>query len=503
MNKPESIAADTPPWADPNLPPEQFLYQRKGPWPQPSPTYPMEMAPEVLNIPPIEALLWNQTIGARYLLAQGGYPPMAAQKAAAGGEQPIPSDPEFVRIMTETAYARLLKNADGGSNWIADFSPMELVAGETLPGTFCAPVICNFVNNNGAFECTSIVVYPASSNIVVQPTDANWNLAKVYALQGAAYMSLFLVHPSLHFPMDSVNAITKTVVPHTHPLFQLLYPHTSYSLALDNAVLEGEQTVVNNNAPGTWFDPLTANGYQVMKLFGVGYRGGYSYAPYDYMDPWRLTSKNTRYAACLELYFAPFLQFCKEVAAKIHAQPSRDPYVQQWAASISSVIPGFPDENKIFEGDNLATAMALYMWDVSVSHGADHYSFANGIGPVDPKFGPLAAWKFLRVRVPFPTDGSSVSLSKVGEVSSPDDLARAEMAQYMFFSSWTIAPNLNDTYYAFTSEDLLTAQMNFHAALAQVDAKVNSIMPSFMRLGTGEKPSNPGYSNSIPASIQY
>src|SRR5262249_36767027 len=91
-----------------------------------------------------------------------------------------------------------------------------------------------------------------------------WNLAKIYALQGAAYHMLFVVHPALHFPMDSVNAITKTAVPHIHLLFQLLYPHTAYQLTLDNAVLEGPSllSMKTRREPGSirsWATPTTSS----------------------------------------------------------------------------------------------------------------------------------------------------------------------------------------------------------------------------------------------------
>ena len=70
-------------WSDPDLPADHFLYHRKGPWPQPSPTYPMEQAPEILNIPPEESLLWNQAIGSRYFETLNFYPGRAAANAVA------------------------------------------------------------------------------------------------------------------------------------------------------------------------------------------------------------------------------------------------------------------------------------------------------------------------------------------------------------------------------------------------------------------------------------
>ena len=52
-----------PAWTNPDLPPDQVLYERLGPWSQPAPAYPIRRPPEVLTIPPVEAALWNETIG--------------------------------------------------------------------------------------------------------------------------------------------------------------------------------------------------------------------------------------------------------------------------------------------------------------------------------------------------------------------------------------------------------------------------------------------------------
>ncbi|MDP3286247.1 MAG: hypothetical protein Q8M56_17595, partial [Desulfobacterales bacterium] len=348
----------------------------------------------------------------------------------------------------------------------------------------------------------------------VHPGDPAWNLAKAYALQGASYIGLFVVHPALHFPMDTVNAITKTAVPHTHPLFQLLAPHSTYALAVNNAVLETEDGVLSSNPPGTWFDPLTATGLVIKRMFGAGYAGlpesGGLFPKYNYMNPWMDTSID--YGRCLALYFQPFLDFCTTVADEILSASPNDTYVERWANYISAHLHGFPDGVEIFNPAEsgkpgvLAKALAIYMWDVTVSHAADHYSYANDITPKAP--GPagtnLAAWKFLRLRVPQPqsvSDGANVQ--RVGDVCDPDDLYRAEMAEEMFFKSATIWPNLIDTTYAFTSPQLLQAQQKFHADLKLVSVKVAFIMPNFMPL-VAEDPDDPAqYSRTISASIQY
>ena len=501
-----------PLWSDPDLAADQFLYQRKGPWPQPCPSYPMEQAPEVLNIPAVETMLWTQFIGSRYFKTETFFPGGAAANAAAGSQLPIPSDAEFVRMMTTSVFARSLKQGKDGA-WYSNFYPMKLISDATMVGTYSWPVECKFKRDENQFTCVNIAIpsnIDGNSPLLVQPSDPAWNLAKAYALQGASYVGLFVVHPALHFPMDTVNAITKTAVPRNHPLFQLLHPHSSYALAVNNAVLETDDGVLSNNPQGTWFDPLTATGLVIKRMFGAGYAGldehPKLYPKYDYMNPWMDTSID--YGRCLALYFQPFLAFCTTVADEILLQSPNDTYVERWANYISANLHGFPDGVEIFKREPgkpgvLATALAIYMWDVTVSHAADHYSFANDIAP--EKLGPagttLAAWKFLRLRVPPPqksSDGADVKL--VSDVCHADDLYRSEMTQELFFKSATLLPNLVDTRYAFTSANLLQAQERFHSDLNQVSAKVAAVMPNFMPLQVTDPEK---YSQTISASIQY
>ncbi len=144
----------------------------------------------------------------------------------------------------------------------------------------------------------------------------------------------------------------------------------------------------------------------------------------------------------------------------------------------------------------LAKALAIYMWDVTVSHGADHFGFANDIP---------TAYKFLRVRRHKPpTYGASGdAIQYVSEVCDPDDVYRTEMAQEMFFSAWTMWPNLNDTAYPFTSPELLTTQIRFHSDLKAISDKAVRAMPNFMPLGSGITKDNDQYRWTIPSSIQY
>lgn len=481
-----------PPWTNPDLPPDQFLYGGLGPWPQPAPAYPMARPPEVLNIPTPESVAWWEWIGSRLFKTYLEEKILAPFAARTDLTYLLPTDKEFVRIMTQTVYGRYLRNEAGTSAWFSDFSAMELI--DPLPGTYCAPVACRFLLEGSVFSCVSITFLKTASRIealVVRRTDKAWNLAKAYACQGAAYHALFVVHPVLHFPMDSVNAITKTSVPEIHPLFQALFPHTTYTLKLNNEVLEGKGSIVNNDPADVDYDPLTAKGYNLMQLFGVGYsgyKGLAAYQPYDYMKPWM--DSNTLYGTCLRQYFKPFLLFATQIAGVI---PRGDPYVTRWADYCSAHVRGFPDASKIFETDNLARAIAIYLWDVSVAHGADHYSFGYDIQMKD---------KFLRIRRPPPAsvnDGGDVQ--SVGDLANLDDMTRAEIANAMFFNVVSIPPNLIDTSYVFSEPLLQEAVKAFHANLAATDAAVRQMMPTFIRLEPDSDPAS--YALTIPASIQF
>jgi hypothetical protein len=529
------MAADQKVPLDPNspdLPPDQFLYGRKGPWPQPSPSHPLKEAAEVLSVPLIESLVWDATVGKRLLIGQAAFPALAAMDAITDGAASIPTEHEFTDLMLNTVYTRYMKPGTGGDSrhldrapnaakfYHYDFSAMKLV--KPLEGMYCAPVVYVMVQDDtdplstkrrslyikfrGETDAEDVFVYPSNGNA--------WNLAKVYVLQACAYHMLFVVHPALHFPMDSVNAITKTAVPHTHPLFQLLYPHTSYTLALDNAVLEGANSVVNENAQGTWFDPLMGNAYNLKLLFGAGYSGLQdpwfkgAYPAYDFMKP--QMGFDSPYGQWLEAYFKPFQYMCEGVAEQIlladKLADKQDTYIRRWARYNSTYVRGFPDENEIFKDGCLAQAMAIYMWDVTVSHGGDHYSFGINVP---------AKFKFLRVRnYPPPTPSSSHGdgPTVVRDVANGDDLYRTELAQRLFFGPHAMAPNLNQTYYAFSNPALIVRQELFHLMLTEVSKQYTyGLDKPFMPLDESQAPPLPEspyptytkYELTIPASIQY
>ena len=510
--------------------PDQFLYGRQGPWPQPSPAHPLGEAPAVIAVPPLEWTLWNATIGTRYLQVQVGYPPVAAGNAVKQLGYTTPTDEAFGKILFDTGFTRFLNELTeldrrqfapvlSGLPPVLrfakyDFSAMDLV--EPLEGMHCAPTKLLFTDDPRA---PRIPVAILVGNVLVTPKDSAWGLAKIYVLQGCAYHMLFVVHPALHFPMDTVNAVVKTTVPYTHPLFQVLMPHTSYSLALNNAVLQSPQSVVNENPEGTWFDPLTGRAYNLKLLFAAGYMGlseqrySNAYPRFDYLNmPMGFDSDYGRWLAA---YFdRAFLPFATTVANYLLRPPGDDRsveeshflrgYTQLWASHCSRYIYGFPDENAVLDPRVLGRAIAIYLWDTSVAHGADHASFGLQVPLVD---------KFLRIRRAPPATKDDPPV-RPGEVFTGDDLYRGEMAQAMFFSPSAIKPNLDETYYAFTVPELALAQVKFHQDLLKVseDPSLVQFMPLTVaqahKMYDPPPPAEPleyaqAFALTIPQSIQY
>jgi hypothetical protein len=465
------------------------------------------------------------------------FAPMAAEMAIADMAWAGPTDADLGRLMFTTEFTRFIRELDerdlkrckdagvkvSPKTRKYDFSAMRLIVNRTIEGTYTAGTIliyehdhehgrppnhhvtCIFLNDGDDAS--------AGTDVCIRPGDAAWDLAKLYLLQGAAYHVQFLVHPALHFPMDAVNAITKSAVPVTHPLLQLLLPHSSYQLSLDHAVLESAESLVNNNAQGTRFDPLMSDGYDLKVLFGAGYAGlpeddfGHAYPRYNYMHPQK--GFDSPYGEFLQAYYDPFETFCDVVANYILAREPLQEYAKRWMHYNNAHVFGFPDANQLPKRGVLARAMAIYMWDCSVSHAVDHANYTWCITSKE---------RCLRIRIPPPRaanqppqrNGKRVELA--GEIATVDDYARSEMCTWMFFKPWTLKPNLFETMYAFTDMELVQAAKQFKKALLRVSERTD--VHQFMPLQEGQLRDDPRdddprglakaqYGDTIPPSIQY
>jgi len=307
----------------------------------------------------------------------------------------------------------------------SDFSCMKVVK-KTWPHEYAAPTITVVKRSatnpkyadEGGYQLVAIALakldkpaeqggtYSYSKDMVFTPsTDDStpaWWLLKYFALQGAIHRINLVDHVRVHFPTDVVNSVAKSVLPRWHPLLQLLMPHLWLHLPVDNAVLEGPRSLINRN---TWYpwSPFVARGDEVRKLLPFSWAGdrfyndgsntsyptyGFPMSPQTHSSPGRphfmknwIGNKVSRYAKFQEDYYAPIFNFVKSVVTELFPAPPADPLqhsdsfwleIQHWAHEVSEHLPEFPGAKEICEGDTLATAVAMVIWNDAVGHSADH-----------------------------------------------------------------------------------------------------------------------------------
>jgi hypothetical protein len=503
----------TPPYSQ-----DDFMFGRKGPWPQPSPSHPLGQAPAVVHLPRSEQLDWDLHIGSRYLRTLFWYSPVAAVKTA---EHPCLAeidDTTFDRLLTTGIYTKFLTplarfalrdglqqvlerspamkeppgpdprdvfadlmHDDGASYYVVDLTPIKSV--RPYAGMYVAPTLSLVRKDQKNAPGRVLAIY--INDLVLQPSDgAAWQLAKYFVLQAAAYGILFTIHPNIHFPYDPINAITVSALPTEHILFKLLSPHLRFSLALDNAVLESPGSVISNYRANP-YDPFTARMKDGLSaLFNAGYAGipgNPAYPPYTYaFAPKEFDSD---YSTFLSAYYAPFQRFAREVLSPKNLSPG-DRYATRWANYIHNWIPSFPDGDEIWIGHRLADAVAGFMWDVSVGHASDHGVFTSNILPTQYCF---------RLRLPPPASKQIRDFDR-RHLSKPIDLFKTFLCTKIFFQPTNVTL-LIDTEYAFNADvepDLIAAQNQFHQDLRDTQARLREEgIPIYMPL------------EKIARSIQY
>jgi hypothetical protein len=467
------------------LDPSEFLYDRRGPWPQPSPNHPFGEAPGVLHIPFKEQLHWWLKVGSRYLKDWTTYWPIALAKATTwGGLSPV-SDEEFANYFYNSCYSKfftfdltdkvkeLFKDyiEDGKEYCVCDFVGMKVL--QPISGVKCEASITLFEVQKESVKVIAINL----RDYTIDKSDGDlWMLGKYIALQAAGNHIIVATHPRLHFPMDSINAITKTAVPKSHILFQLLYPHFELTLKLDYQVLNNPISLLKNE---WWmiYAPFPATGESMRDLVVLGYHGLQDNPAYPkYYYPLKGPQKvRSAYGDFHNEYYKVFLSFAQKILKEI---PIGDKFVTRWADYIHQEIPSFPNGKEIWLEDNFAHAVASYMWDVTLGHAADHKTYADI--PINKN--PLR----LRVESPkYKTAGYRLDYSKAASII---DQTKLIMANKLFFAPTNVS-NLIDVNYNFVLPELNKYAEEFKKALLHCEANLK--VPNFMPV------------KEIPMSIQY
>lgn len=418
-------------------------YRAGRPRVQPSPIHPDGLAAAVLNVPAPEIEEFLDVVVGRYLAQlRRGWVGAAAGAWASRGLDPV-DDARFAELFGATPFARLLTPTPGGLE--ADFGALDQL--DTFPGIHAAPSRTRFAVQDGRLEALEIRL---PSGTFTSADGAAWDLAKYFALQGAALAMVLGVHPTVHFPMDAVNAMTKAVLPKGHVLRRLLEPHLYMQLPLNFAVLYIGRSVAHNDQREIYTPfPGSKDGFfRVTRAYHAGYR--YPLAPPAAFGP---------YGAFLAGYWRVIRRFVGRVVRTVKAG---DPRVRRWASCVAEHVPGFPDGDAIFRRDHLAAALTTFICNVSVVHTADHHAYAE----IPVTEAPL------RLRVPPPTQPGGPPLDRRALVRF-EDLFRHRMAREMYFKAIPVR-RLVDVEYAFANRALGRAVANFKAELARYDAGLST-----------------------------
>ena len=448
---------------------EDYLYERKGPWPQPSPDHPFKEAPAVFNIPKEEsrAFTWNVTL--RYAFSVLFKWPGALWYSLRNRGMRQVSDQEMGSIITGSLFSKMLnpvldpidkeifaevlrdKNLDEVLKF--DMSPMAYID-KTYDGLHAQPSVTLMKKLNEK-DVEPFAIYVNKEVFTPEDGDA-WELAKYYALNGAAVLGTLLSHPLTHFPYDAINAITKTSLPMNHLIFKLIYPHTFLSLPLSNAVLSSPGTVLAKNNDRI-YGPYSAPVGELKDLIAAGYggmEGNSSYPAYQYpLGPEKVFGQ---YGEFLADYYHCIYKFVKKVTDRI---PKNELATVRWANYIAAWLPGFPKGTDIFKDDNLAKAVTTFIWDVTVAHSLDHQSF----GELDINKVPM------RMRLAPPTKGlKGFNRNKIVKII---DTMKFEMAQIMFYRPSNVKL-FKDVDYKFSEAELQQASKEFFEDLKKTDGNM-------------------------------
>lgn len=261
--------------------------------------------------------------------------------------------------------------------------------------------------------------------------------------------------------MDSFTAISLSVLPEYHVVYQLCKPHTKHTLALEDSLFWAPGSPVNHDE--TQFYRTWAHGREehLKKLVFGCKRHDFSKRVSDLR-----AKSNLPGAQFLLQHYAVILEFVTRVLDTADVDPTTDVHLLEWERQLADSVVGLPD---IADAEApraaLAEVLATYIFEVSVRHSYDHQSLYHHI-PIE--------WAPVRISVPPPVQGRRIPDQMVEPTSVVHRLDHWKHRIFAdVFMQWSRNPlqdkSLSKVHYEFPTADLQAEAAMFRQRLLEVN----------------------------------
>lgn len=231
------------------------------------------------------------------------------------------------------------------------------------------------------------------------------------------------------------------------------------SLTVSAAVLHGSRSVLR---PGHLYSPYPGSHHDNLAIVSTIWAGhphadGTPNSAYPaYRFPLGGRPVHSPYGAFLQAYRDVVRDFCGEV---VNATEGADETVRRFADHVSRWVPGFPAGDEVDDPSVLADALSVYIFEISVAHGADHVLYGN----VDPREVPF------RLRAVPPRKSRPCEVDRATLVNKRDSFQYA-MCSRMYFQPHPLQ-RVTDVRYRFEPSILHAAAERFRDALRGVELR--------------------------------
>ena len=275
-------------------------------------------------------------------------------------------------------------------------------------------------------------------------------------------------HTATHLPLDSFTAISLSVLPEYHVVYQLIKPHTLHTLALEDSLFWAPGSPVNHDET-QWYKTWAHGRDEHLKKLVYGCKQHFFSRRVE-----EIQKKNN----------LPGAQFLLEHHAVVHAfvsrvldvagvDPTTDVHLLEWEKQLADNVVGLQN---IADAENpreaLADVLSIYIFEVSVRHSYDHQSLYHHI-PIE--------WAPLRISVPPPVEGRRIPKEMMDPrnvVHKFDYLKHRIFADV--FMQWSRNPlqdkSLSKTQYPFRTEKLQTEAARFRQELMELNQRLGKKM---------------------------